>query len=448
MQGNSVGITDTIFRDAHQSLLATRLQTKDMIEITELMDSVGYHSLEVWGGATFDSCMRYLDEDPWERLRTLRKRLPNTKLQMLLRGQNILGYRQYPDDVVEKFVAKSIENGIDIIRTFDALNDTRNLEKSIEATKKYGGHAQGTIVYTVSPVHTIDKFVDVAKRLQKIGSDSIAIKDMAGLLTPQMSKRLVERLKKDLDLPVQLHTHYTSGMASMTYWTGIEAGADVVDTALSPLSMGTSQPPTESLVAALAETDRSSGLDLELLAEASKKFKEVLEGYEKPSSNVDTTVLVSQIPGGMLSNLHSQLKSQKMGDRYPEIVEEVPRVRRDMGYPPLVTPMSQIVGVQALLNVVTGQRYGVKSKEIKEYVAGNYGRPPEPIDEEVRSMLVEEGEILDGRPADFLEPGLEQARNAIQEWMMQEEDVLSYALFPEVAKRFFKSRKQKQGAAR
>ncbi len=448
MERKLVGITDTIFRDAHQSLLATRLQTKDMVEITEIMDSVGYHSLEVWGGATFDSCMRYLEEDPWERLRTLRKRMPNTKLQMLLRGQNLLGYRQYPDDVVDEFVAKSIENGIDIIRSFDALNDTRNLERAVAATKKYGGHAQGTIVYTVSPVHTIETFVKVAKQLREIGSDSVAIKDMAGLLTPHMAQQLVTQLKAELDIPVHLHTHYTSGMASMTYWAGIEAGVDVVDTALSPLSMGTSQPPTESLVAALAETNRPTELDLELLAKASRIFRKVLEGYKKPTVHVDTTVLTSQIPGGMLSNLHSQLESQKMGDRYPEIVEEVPRVRKDMGYPPLVTPMSQIVGVQALFNVITGQRYAVKSKEIKEYVAGNYGRPPVPIDEDVRSMLVDEGEVLEGRPADYLEPVLDKFRAEIKDMMIQEEDVLSYALFPEVAKRFFKIRQEKQGAAR
>lgn len=447
MTQNPVGITDTIFRDAHQSLLATRLQTKDMMEITELMDAIGFHSLEVWGGATFDSCMRYLEEDPWERLRTLRHRMPNTKLQMLLRGQNLLGYVQYPDDVVDEFVARSVANGIDIIRSFDALNDTRNLERAIAATKKHGAHAQGTIVYTVSPVHTIDRFVDVAKRLQEIGSDSIAIKDMAGLLTPTMAAQLVKALKKVVDLPIQLHTHYTSGMASMTYWAGIEAGVDVVDTALSPLSMGTSQPPTESLVAALAETPRASGLDLDALAQASKTFKKVLEGYKRPTTSVDTTVLTSQIPGGMLSNLHSQLEAQKMGHRYPEIVEEVPRVRKDMGYPPLVTPMSQIVGVQSLFNVITGQRYAVKSKEIKEYVAGKYGRPPVAIADDIRELLLEGGEVLDGRPADFLPPGLDKARSEITQWMIQDEDVLSYALFPDVAKRFFKLRQEKQTAA-
>ncbi len=434
-----VGITETLFRDAHQSLLATRLKIEDMLEVAELIDEVGFHSLEVWGGATFDSCLRYLNEDPWERLRTLRKYLPRTKLQMLLRGQNILGYRQYPDDVVDAFVQKSIENGIDIIRVFDALNDIRNLERAIVATKKAGGHSQASVVYTLSPVHNIAGYVQLAKELQEMGADSLCIKDMAGILTPSIAYELISSLKKTIDIPIQLHSHYTSGLASMTYWSGIQAGVDVVDTAVSPLALGTSQPPTESIIAALQGTPYDSGINLEMLAQVTKKLSKILEGYKKPPITVDTEVLISQIPGGMLSNLRAQLEQQKLGHKFAEIVEEVPRVRKDLGYPPLVTPMSQIVGVQSLLNVVTGKRYSVKSKEIKDYVQGLYGRSPVEIEPAIRKQLID-SEPLTNRPADLLEPGMAKAREEIKDITTCEEDVLSYILFPEIAKAFFAKR--------
>ncbi len=434
-----VGITETLLRDAHQSLLATRLKTEDMIEVAEYLDRAGYHSLEVWGGATFDASLRFLNEDPWERLRTLRRMLPNTKLQMLLRGQNLVGYRQYPDDVVEAFVQKSIENGIDIIRIFDALNDPRNLECAVQATKKAGGHAQGAVVYTISPVHTIDGYVDFAKALRDMGADSICIKDMAGLLMPAQAVELVTRLKQEVGLPVQLHCHYTSGIASMTYYAAIQAGVDVVDTALSPLAMGTSQPPTEPLVAALQGTDREPEIDLDALSKAAEVMKHTLADYKVPSSSVDTQVLVSQIPGGMLSNLRSQLEQQKLTHKFDEVVQEVPRVRKDLGYPPLVTPMSQIVGVQSLFNVVTGERYSVKSKELKDYVAGWYGRSPAPIASELLEAV--DGDIITDRPADHLKPMLETARQEIAEYIEQDEDVLTYILYPEVARTFFVQRK-------
>ncbi|MGI6147761.1 MAG: pyruvate carboxylase subunit B [Firmicutes bacterium] len=433
-----VGITETLLRDAHQSLLATRLKTADMLEITEYLDRAGFHSLEVWGGATFDASLRFLDEDPWERLRTLRKMLPNSKLQMLLRGQNLVGYRQYPDGVVEAFVQRSIANGIDIIRIFDALNDPRNLECAIRATKKAGGHAQGTVVYTVSPVHDVDGYVELAKTLRDMGADSICIKDMAGLMIPSAAVELITRLKAEVGLPIQLHCHYTSGMASMTYYAAIQAGVDVVDTALSPLAMGTSQPPTESLVAALRSTERESAVDLSVLNKAAEVMRRILADYKVPARTVDTQVLVSQIPGGMLSNLRSQLEQQKLGHKYQEVVEEVPRVRQDLGYPPLVTPMSQIVGVQSLLNVVTGKRYSVKSKELKDYVAGWYGRSPAPIAQELIEAV--EGVRITDRPADHLEPMLEKARREIDHCIRQEEDVLTYILYPEVARGFFAKR--------
>lgn len=436
-----VGITETLFRDAHQSLLATRLKLADMLPVAELIDEVGFYSLEVWGGATFDSCLRYLNEDPWERLRILRKRMPKTKLQMLLRGQNLLGYRQYPDDVVDAFIAKSVENGIDIIRIFDALNDTRNLERAIRATKKAGAIAEGAVVYTVSPVHDIPGYVCTAKELVEMGADTICIKDMAGILTPAVAFELVSKLKQSVNVPIHVHSHYTSGLAAMTYWVAIQAGADVVDTALSPLALGTSQPPTESIVKALEGTDYDTGLDLNLLAQITHKMSSLLENYKRPPVQVDTDVLVSQIPGGMLSNLRAQLEQQKLSHKFDQILEEVPRVRQDLGYPPLVTPMSQIVGTQAVLNVITGERYKMKTKEIKDYVKGLYGRPPVPISEEIRRMLIDE-EPITVRPADLLSPGMEAARAEIQDLARSDEDVLSYVLFPEVAKRFFQQRQQ------
>jgi len=436
-----VGITETLFRDAHQSLLATRLKLADMLPVAELIDEVGFYSLEVWGGATFDSCLRYLNEDPWERLRILRKKMPKTKLQMLLRGQNLLGYRQYPDDVVDAFIAKSVENGIDIIRIFDALNDTRNLERAIRATKKAGAIAEGAVVYTVSPVHDIPGYVRTAKELVEMGADTICIKDMAGILTPAVAFELVSKLKQSVNVPIHVHSHYTSGLAAMTYWVAIQAGADVVDTALSPLALGTSQPPTESIVKALEGTDYDTGLDLNLLAQITHKMSSLLENYKRPPVQVDTDVLVSQIPGGMLSNLRAQLEQQKLSHKFDQILEEVPRVRQDLGYPPLVTPMSQIVGTQAVLNVITGERYKMKTKEIKDYVKGLYGRPPVPISEEIRRMLIDE-EPITVRPADLLSPGMEAARAEIQDLARSDEDVLSYVLFPEVAKRFFQQRQQ------
>ncbi|NLM37938.1 MAG: pyruvate/oxaloacetate carboxyltransferase [Firmicutes bacterium] len=442
---HKVGITETIFRDAHQSLWATRMKTDDMMKVAAAIDEIGFHSLEAWGGATFDTALRFLKEDPWVRLRLLRGAIQKTPLQMLLRGQNLLGYRHYPDDVVRAFCLKAKENGVRIFRIFDALNDPRNMETAIQVCKETGAHVQGTICYTISPVHDIDSYVELALKLKEMGSDSICIKDMAGLLMPYIAEELVKRLKAEVGLPVQLHCHYTSGMASMTYLKAIEAGADVVDTALSALAMGTSQPPTESLVAALQGTPYDTGLDLTKIAPVNQHFKEVREAYktlESPRS-VDTAVLSYQIPGGMISNLVNQLKSQNALHRYEEVLAEVPRTRAELGYPPLVTPTSQMVGTQAVLNVLTGKRYGVVPKEIKDYVRGHYGRPPAPIDPEVKKLIIGDEEPITCRPADLLEPRLEAARAELAEKgfsQLSEEDVLSYILFPEVALEFFKHR--------
>lgn len=437
-----IGITETLFRDAHQSLLATRLKIEHMLAVAEMIDEVGYHSVEVWGGATFDTCLRYLNEDPWERLRTLRKRMPRTKLQMLLRGQNLVAYRQYPDDVVDTFVAKAVENGIDIIRIFDALNDTRNIERALRAVKKTGAHAQASVVYTVSPAHDIPGYMKIAKELVEMGADSICIKDMAGLLTPARASELVRQLKQAVNVPIQLHSHYTCGFASMAYWEGIQAGVAVVDTAISALALGTSQPPTETMVKVLQETDYDTGLDLSLLARINQEIKKALADYKKPQAAVNTEVMVSQIPGGMLSNLRAQLEQQKLSHKYDEILEEVPRVRKELGYPPLVTPMSQIIGTQAVLNVITGERYKIKTKEIKDYVKGLYGRPPVPIEPEVQKMIIGDEKPITVRPADLLAPGMEEARKEIKGLAASDEDVLSYILFPEYARQFFLSRKQ------
>lgn len=439
-----VGITDTIFRDAHQSLLATRMRTEDMLAVADDINKVGYHSLEVWGGATFDSCLRFLNEDPWIRLRKLKERIPDTPLQMLLRGQNLLGYRQYPDDVVRAFVKSAVKNGIDIIRIFDALNDTRNMQVSIEATKEAGAHAQAAVVYTLSPVHDIDHYVKTAKELKGMGADSICIKDMAGLLTPYASYDLVKRLKEEVGLPVQIHSHYNNGLAAMAYLKGIEAGADVVDTALSALALGTSQPATETIIASLQGTPYDTGLDLALVSSINSYFKGAKEKYAKFAApvTVDPEGLIWQVPGGMLSNLRAQLKAQGMLDKLPDVLREVPRVREDMGYPPLVTPMSQIVGTQAVLNVVTGSRYSIKSKEIRDYVKGLYGRPPVPISDEIKRMIIGDEEVVTCRPADILEPQLDKAREDIRDYIRKDEDVLSYALFPEVALDFFKKREE------
>ena len=441
-----VGITETIYRDAHQSLWATRMNTDEMMAVAEAIDEIGYHSLEAWGGATFDTCLRFLKEDPWVRLRRLKAVIRKTPLQMLLRGQNILGYRHYPDDVLRAFCFKARENGIDIFRIFDALNDLRNMETAIKACKETGAHVQGAISYTISPVHSVDAFVKLGKEMKELGCDSICIKDMAGLLMPYAAEELVKRLKAEVGLPVQLHCHYTSGLASMTYLKAIEAGADVVDTALSALALGTSQPPTESIVAALHGTPYDTGLDLEALSPINQHFKEISQKYRELDSprTVDTAVLSYQIPGGMISNLVNQLKGQNALDRYDEVLAEVPRTRAELGYPPLVTPTSQIVGTQSVLNVLTGKRYGVLPKEIKDYVRGFYGRPPGPIDPEVQKLIIGDEKPITSRPADELAPQLETARKELlaidQHYYQQEEDVLSYILFPEVALDFFKYR--------
>ncbi|MDD2414562.1 MAG: oxaloacetate decarboxylase subunit alpha [Eubacteriaceae bacterium] len=438
-------ITDTILRDAHQSQAATRMTTKEMLPGCEILDEVGYWSLECWGGATFDACMRFLGEDPWERLRQLRKHLPNTKLQMLLRGQNVLGYRHYADDVVEAFIAKSIENGIDVIRTFDALNDTRNLETAMRATKKYGGHCEGALSYTLSPVHNEDYFVREAKVLEQMGADTICIKDMANLLLPYEASRLVKRLKAAVDVPVHLHTHNTTGTGDMTYLMAAQAGVDIVDCALSPMADGTSQPATESLVATLQGTPLDTGLDLGKLSEAAAYFRKVADQLAKEGDinpkvlRVDTNTLLYQVPGGMLSNLLSQLKQAHQEDKYDAVLKEVPKVRKDFGYPPLVTPSSQIVGTQAVMNVLTG-RYKMFPKESKALLRGEYGRLPGEVNAEVRKMAIGDAPVIDHRPADDIPPEMDKLREETKGMAKSEEDVLSYALFPQVAPQFFKER--------
>ena len=442
-----VGITETVCRDAHQSLIATRMTTEEMLPALPMLDKIGYHSLEVWGGATFDACLRFLNEDPWERLRKIRAAAPKTKLQMLFRGQNILGYRHYADDIVEYFVQKSVANGIDIIRIFDALNDVRNLQTAINATKKEKGHVQAAISYTISPVHNNEFFVKLAKEYENCGADSICIKDMAGLLTPYNAFELVSALKKAVKIPIQLHTHYTSGVASMTYLKAIEAGVDVVDCALSPLAMGTSQPPTEPLVETLKGTKYDTGLDLDTLTEVSDYFKPLREKYlasglmNTKVLGVDINTLKYQVPGGMLSNLVSQLKQQGKEDKFDEVLKEIPRVRKDLGYLPLVTPTSQIVGTQAVLNVIMGERYKMVSNETKGICRGEYGRTPVPIDEEFRKKIIGNEKAITCRPADLLKPELDNMRKECAEWIEQDEDVLSYALFGQVAVKFFEQRR-------
>lgn len=445
-----VKITETILRDAHQSLIATRMTTEEMLSVLEALDKIGYNALEAWGGATFDACLRFLNEDPWERLRKIRSKVKNTKLQMLFRGQNILGYKHYGDDVVEYFVQKSIANGIDIIRIFDALNDTRNLKTAINATKKEGGHVQAAISYTISPVHTTESFVKMAKELENMGADSICIKDMAGLLVPYTAYDLVKALKESVKIPIELHTHYTSGVASMTYLKAIEAGCDIVDTALSPLALGTSQPPTEPLVATLAGTKYDTGLNLDALSEISEYFKGLREKYlEEGLLNtkvlgVDINTLRYQVPGGMLSNLVSQLKQQGKEDQLDAVLKEVPRVREDLGYPPLVTPTSQIVGTQAVLNVICGERYKMISNETKGIVRGEYGKTPAPISDEIRKMIIGDEKPITCRPADNIPKELDKYREEMKQYLEQEEDVLSYALFGQVAVKFFKERQAKK----
>jgi oxaloacetate decarboxylase alpha subunit len=448
MENKKLFITDTILRDAHQSQAATRMKIEDMIPALERLDQIGYWSLECWGGATFDVCMRFLNEDPWERLRTLKKYMPNTKLQMLFRGQNILGYKHYADDVVDKFVGKSIENGIEVIRIFDALNDTRNLEQAIKSCKKYGGICEPALSYTESPVHNEEYFVKLAKELEQMGADVICIKDMANLLLPYDAYSLVKKLKENVNVPIHLHTHNTTGTGDMTYLMAAQAGVDIVDTALSPLANGTAQPSTEALVATLQGTERDTGLDLEALSDVAAHFRGVADkmkadGILDPKVlNVDTKTLLYQVPGGMLSNLLSQLKQANAEDKYYEALAEVPRVRKDFGYPPLVTPTSQIVGTQAVLNVLSGERYKMVPKESKGLLRGEYGRLPAEVNEEVRKKAIGDEQVITCRPADLLEPELEKYTNEMKEKGIgkSEEDVLSYALFPQVAEKFFKVR--------
>ena len=444
MAKNPLKITDTILRDAHQSQAATRMKLEDMVPILPVLDSIGYWSLECWGGATFDVCMRFLNEDPWERLRTLKKGLPNTKLQMLLRGQNLLGYRHYADDVVDAFIKKSIENGIDVVRIFDALNDPRNVEAAVKAVKAHGGLAEVAISYTESPVHDEDYFVKLAMQLEKLGADTIAIKDMANLLLPYDAYSLVKKLKANVGVPIHLHTHNTTGTGDMTNLMAAQAGVDIVDCALSPLANGTSQPATESLVATLQGTSRDTGLDLTKLSEAAAHFRKVAEKLEiNPKVlKVDTNTLLYQVPGGMLSNLISQLKQANAEDKYYDVLAEVPRVREDFGYPPLVTPTSQIVGSQAVLNVLSGDRYKMITKESKGLLRGEYGQLPGKVNEEVRKKAIGDAEVITCRPADLLEPEMEKLRAESKEKGLGncEEDVLSLALFPQVAEKFLQWR--------
>ena len=445
-----VGITETILRDAHQSQIATRMTTEQMLPIIDKMDQVGYHSVECWGGATFDACLRFLKEDPWERLRKLRDGFKHTKLQMLFRGQNILGYRHYADDVVEYFVQKSIANGIDIVRIFDALNDLRNLETSVKACKKEGGHAQIALCYTLGEAYTLDYWKEIAKRIEEMGADSICIKDMAGLLVPYEAEELVKALKASTKLPIQLHTHYTSGVASMTYMKAVEAGCDVIDTAMSPFALGTSQPATEVMCETFRGTPFDTGLDQKLLAEIADYFRPIQEealksGLLNPKVlGVNIKTLMYQVPGGMLSNLVSQLKDAHAEDKYYDVLEEIPRVRKDFGEPPLVTPSSQIVGTQAVLNVLMGERYKMITKESKALLHGEYGQTVKPFNSEVQKKACGDETPITCRPADLLKPELKEMEKEVARYKQQDEDVLSYALFPQVAVDFFKYREAQQ----
>ncbi|NHI82673.1 MAG: oxaloacetate decarboxylase subunit alpha [Candidatus Thorarchaeota archaeon] len=440
-------VTDTTLRDAHQSLIATRMRTEHMLPICEKIDKVGYHSLEMFGGATFDSMMRFLDEDPWDRVEILRDTMPKTMFQMLLRASNVVGYRIYPDDVLEAFVNEAVKVGIDIFRIFDALNDIRNLETPMKFVKRAGGHVQASFCYTLSPFHSNDKFVEDAKKLHELEADSICIKDMAGLISPQNAFDLISKLKDEIDIPIQLHSHYTSGMASMAYLRGADAGVDVVDCAISSLSMATSQPAVESIVEGLKGTPRDTGLDLKLLSEIADYFRKIRSKYtqfEGSLKGVNPQVLVFQIPGGMLSNLDNQLREQGALDKYDEVLKEVPRVRADLGYPPLVTPSSQIVGTQATLNVITGERYKMIPHEVKQYIRGYYGRPPTAIDPEVKQKAIGDEEPIKDRPAALLEPELPAAQEALKGISHIPRDLVSYALFPQYALDFLKRKAQRE----
>ncbi len=440
-----VKITDTTLRDGHQSLFATRMRTEDMVPILEDMDSMGFFSLEVWGGATFDSAMRFLNENPWDRPRILKKYLKNTPMQMLLRGQNLVGYRHYPDDIVEKFVLKVAEAGIDIFRIFDALNDIRNMETAIKAAKKAGAHVQGTVVYTISPIHTLDSFVNMAKKLEELGSDSICIKDMAGLMSPDVAYKLVKKLKEEISVPIDLHTHSTAGWAPITYMKAVEAGVDIIDTAMSPFGFGTAQPATETMVAAFKDTPYDTGLDLNRLEKIAKYFRKIekkLRKYTRMEMRIaDTRVLIYQVPGGMLSNLYNQLKEMGEEDKIEEVLAEVPKVRAEVGYPPLVTPLSQIVGTQAVMNIISGERWKIIPKEMRDYIKGLYGKPPGPIQENIKKKVLGDEEPITVRPADLLKPEWDKIKKEIGDLADNDEDVLSYALFPDVARRFLMKRK-------
>ncbi len=446
-------ITETILRDAHQSLIATRMTTEQMLPIIDKMDQVGYHSVECWGGATFDASLRFLKEDPWERLRKLRAGFKNTKLQMLFRGQNILGYNHYADDVVEYFVQKSIANGIDIIRIFDCLNDLRNLETAVRAANKENGHAQIALSYTLGDAYTLDYWKDMAKRIEDMGAKSLCIKDMAGLLVPVKATELVTALKESVDIPIDLHTHYTSGVAAMTYMKAVEAGCDIIDTAMSPFSMGTSQPATEVMVEAFKGTPYDTGLDQNKLAQIADYFRPMREEALKSGLmntkvlGVNIQTLRYQVPGGMLSNLVSQLKEMGQEDKYEKVLEEVPKVRKDFGEPPLVTPSSQIVGTQAVLNVVSGERYKMVTKESKKLLSGEFGQTVKPFDPEVQKKCIGDTKPITCRPADLIEPQLAELEKEMKQYKQQDEDVLSYALFPQVAMEFFKYREAQQNKA-
>ena len=438
-----VNITEVVLRDGHQSLIATRMRTDDMLPACKLLDGIGFWSLEAWGGATFDACVRFLKEDPWERLKKFRAALPNTRIQMLLRGQNLLGYRHYSDDVVEAFVRQAANDGVDVFRIFDAMNDLRNLRVSIDAVKKSGKHAQGAICYTTSPVHNVEHFVGLARELENMGCDSVVLKDMASLLLPEMTAKLVKAITAEISVPLQLHSHSTSGVASMTFLRGIDNGAANIDSCLSAFSEGASHPTTESIVAALKDTEYDTGLDIEKLQEAAAYFREVRKKYwqfESEFTGVDSRALVNQVPGGMISNLSNQLKEQGALSRMDDVLAEIPRVRKDLGYPPLVTPTSQIVGTQAVLNVLTGERYKSVTTEVKHYLQGKYGKAPAPVDEKVKKLAIGDAPVLEVRPADLLEHELDRLRGDIETLAKSEEDVLTYAMFPDLARTFLQER--------
>ena len=441
-----VKIVETSVRDGHQSLFATRMTTKEVVDLCKIYDDVGYYAIEVWGGATFDSCMRFLNEDPWDRLREVRKVCKKTKLQMLFRGQNILGYRHYSDDVVDMFCKKSIENGIDIIRVFDALNDIRNLEQAVKSTKKYGGECQIALSYTTSPVHTIDYYVSLAKEIEKLGADSICIKDMAGVLTPEDATKLITALKKSVSIPLELHSHCTAGICEMTYMAAIKAGVDIIDTSMSPLSNGTAQPSTQAFNVALKGSEYDPKLNEEAIHKAEPIVTEIVNKYVKngllspKSFQINPNILTYQVPGGMLSNMIKQLTDQGAMDKYEEVLKEIPNVRKDLGYPPLVTPMSQMVGTQAVLNILNGERYKMCAKEIKDYLHGKYGKAPAPVNEEIKKKIIGDDEVLTCRPADLLEPEFEKLKEKYKDIARSDEDVLSLALFEQVATDFLKKK--------